>query len=236
MAARPRVKIREIVRPGDPAVARAHQMLRRYFHSGEVVDRTEWEHSLRERQASLWTDIRWHLVVAEIDSRVVGLATGNYLGNVNHGLVGYLVVTPQARGLMIGPRLRDRLRALFARDAMQIRGEPLEAIVGEVRLDNPWLRSLTRHHMALPLAFSYLQPRLRRGGRVIPLVLYYETFDRPRSRLSSRFLKKLLYTVWRRIYRISRPLQHAAFRRMLRELDRKTYIGRLELPEPKPNH
>jgi GNAT superfamily N-acetyltransferase len=236
MGARPRIRLREVRHADDPAVAQAHALLRRHFHSGEMVDRGDWEHSLREQAADLWTDIAWHLVVAEVDSQVVGAATGNYLGNVNHGMIGYLVVERTTRGREIGRRLRTRLRTLFERDARRIAGKPLRAILGEVRLDNPWLRTLTRHHLVLPLDFRYLQPRLRRWGRTISLVLYYETFDRRRRQLSSRLLKKLLYTVWRRIYRIARPLQHAPFREMLRELEQKPAVGRLAIPPlgPKP--
>ena len=236
MAARPRARIREVIRSTDPAVASGHELLRRTFPTMELVDRSEWRHSLREREAGLWTDIQWHLVVAEVGRRVVGVATGNYLGNVNTGVIGYLAVVPDARGLRIGPRLRARLLSLFRRDAIRTRREPLGAVIGEVRADNPWLRTLVRRGRVLPLDFGYLQPRLRRGGRAVSLVLYYESFDRSRRRLSARLLRKLLYTLWRRIYRISRPLSHPAFRKMIAELDRRPIIGPISFPRLHGGH
>jgi len=215
------------VQPGDPALRQAHRLLRRIFPTAELVRRTEWSDSLRERAAGLWTDISWHLVVAEAGARVVGVATGNYLGNVNTAIVGYVAVAPSARRLGLGPKLRRRLRAIFRADARRILHRPLQAIVGEVRRDNPWLETLTRREHALALDFSYLQPRLRRDARPVPLVFYYESLDRVRRSIPATELRRLLYTVWRRIYRISRPLADPAFRHMLRQLEGRRRVGPL---------
>lgn len=225
MGMNPRVRIREVLRSTDPAVGKGHALLRQVFPPAEVVDLAEWRHSLRERELRLWTDIRWHLVVAELGHRVVGFTTGTYLGNINTGVIGYLAVEASARRHGIGPRLRAHLVARFGRDARQIRHAPLTAVVGEVRADNPWLYNLKDRNHVLPLDFGYLQPSLRRGSHTVPLVMYYETFDRVRRRLPARTLRQLLFTIWRRIYRISRPLSDRAFRTMLRELEPRRSIG-----------
>lgn len=225
MSVRLRPRIREVLRVADPAIPGCHRLLRRNFPKSELVSRIEWRDSLREREAALWTDVRWHLLVAEAAGRVVGVATGNYLGNVNTGVIGYVAVSRSARGLGIGPRLRARLRSLFQRDARQIRGTPLVAIVGEVRRDNPWLHTLQRRDHVLALDFRYLQPQLHQNEPPVPLVLYYESLDRTRKRLSPGMLLRLLYTIWRRIYRIARPLSDPAFQQMLRELSSRRWIG-----------
>ncbi len=217
--------VREVTLPGDRALARAYRLLRRTFPKAEVVNRVEWQDSLRERAAGLWTDIRWHLVIAEAAGRVVGVVTGTYLGNVNTGVIGYLAVAQSKRHLGLGPRLRARLRTAFERDAKRIRREPLQAVVGEVRRDNPWLETLIRRERVLALDFPYLQPRLRRSERPVSLVFYYESLDRARRRLSSAAIRRLLYTIWRRIYRISRPLSDVAFRRMLAALADRRMVG-----------
>jgi GNAT superfamily N-acetyltransferase len=233
MAATPRPKIREVHHSADPAVAKGHGLIWRTFHKSESVGRGEWLNSLREREAGLLTDLRWHLVVAELAGAVIGVATGTYLGNVNTGVIGYLAVSRAARGTGVGPRLRARLRSLFRRDARQLSGEPLRAIIGEIRRDNPWLRTLMRRDGALALDFGYLQPRLRPGQRSVPLVLYYEALDRVRHGLPAALIRKLLYTLWRRIYRVAQPLSHVAFRRMLAELEGRTSIGAIR-PEDLP--
>lgn len=220
---------REIVHSTDPAIRRVHNLVRRTFHSNKLVGIHEWRDSLREKEAGLWSDIRWHLVVAEMAGRVVGVASGMYLGNINIGVVGYLAVGARARGLGVGSKLRARLRASFHRDARRIAAKPLEAVIGEVRRDNPWLRSLVRNERVLALDFRYLQPKLRPGDKPVSLVLYYEGIARPIRRLASARLRTILYTTWRRIYRIARPLAHAEFRRMLKDLEGRAFIGEVPL-------
>ncbi|HUG52942.1 MAG TPA: GNAT family N-acetyltransferase [Vicinamibacteria bacterium] len=223
-------RIREIVSPSDPAFVRAHTLLRRSFEPSELVSREAWKEVLREREEGLTTDTAWHLLVAEDKGRVVGAASGNYVGSLNVGLVGYVVIEPsvQARGL--GSRLRRRLRLRFERDARRMRGRPLEAIVGEVRADNPWLRHLVTREGAIALDFPYFQPSLGgRHGRTVPLVLYYQPLARRRTWLGAAEVRRLLYGLWRRPYRVSRPLARPAFQRMLASLEGRRRIGQLDL-------
>lgn len=220
-----RTTIREVVSASDPAIAKAHRLLRQIFPKSELVRQGEWRETLQEHEAGLWTDIRWHLVVGERAGRIIGVATGTYLGNVNIGVIGYLAVSPDARHLGVGPRLRAKLAAFFQRDAQRLTGGPLQAVVGEVRRDNPWLRTLVRREGVLALDFPYLQPRLRRGERPVSLVMYYESYDRVRRRLPTEMIRRLLYTIWRRIYRVQRPMADTAFRQMLRALADRQSVG-----------
>jgi len=234
VAARPKVRYREISAGKDPALPKAHRLLRQSFHASELVGRSEWRASLAERRASLWSDIRWHIEVAELNGAVIGVATGTYLGNVNVGVIGYLAVSSSARGLGVGPELRSRLRAAFKRDAERIAGKELRAVVGEVRRDNPWLKTLIRRDRVLALDFSYLQPGLRPEAEPVSLVLYFESLGRARRSLPVEYVKKLLYTIWRRVYRIPRPLATKAFRRMIRDLEDRPAVGQIRLSELEP--
>jgi len=232
---------REVVNPTDSVLPKVHDLIRRNFPANELVGRSEWRASLREREAGLWSDSRWHLVIAEHRGAVVGVASGTYLGNVNVGVVGYLAVSPAARGFGVGPRLRAKLRSLFKEDATDITGEPLDAVIGEVRRDNPWLRTLVRSDRVLALDFTYFQPRLRPSDRPVPLVLYYEGVARARQRLPAARIRMILYSLWRRIYRVPRPMAHGAFRRMLGDLDGRTTVRQIrlrDLPPPvkSPSH
>lgn len=234
MSPGPRPTLREVTRSTDRVIAPAHDLLRRSFHKAELVGRSEWRESLREREANLWSDIRWHLVVAELGGRVIGAASGTYLGNVNTGVIGYLAVASSARGLGIGPGLRGRLRSLFQADARVIRREPLTAVIGEVRRDNPWLKTLVRRERVIALDFAYYQPQLHENDHPVPLVLYYESLDRRRRRLSADLLRRLLYTTWRRVYRIARPMADREFKRMVKALANRRSIGGLtpaDLPD-----
>jgi hypothetical protein len=217
----------------DPALAAAHRLFAMEFEEGELVSLRDWRNLIRERAAGLWTDVAWHVLVAERAGRVIGAATGSYLGNVNVGIIGYIAVRPGARRLGLGPRLRGGLRRAFERDARRIRRRPLEALVGEVREDNPWLRHLVRREGAIALDFPYLQPSIR-GKPPVPLVLYYQSLGRARASLPTPMVRRLLYTMWRRPYRVAQPLSKRSFRLMLRALRGRRRIGQRALPPPTP--
>jgi hypothetical protein len=187
---------------------------------------------MEERNARVWTDLNWHLLVAEGGGTTIGAASGTYLGNVNVGVVGYVAVARSWRARGVGPRLRRRLRAGFERDARRTHGRRLEALVGEVEITNPWLYHLAQSEGAVALDFPYFQPSLGGGRKAVPLVLYYQPLTRPRRWLGAAELRRLLYTLWRRPYRVARPLARSAFRRMLTALEGRTRIGARRLPAP----
>lgn len=226
MTAARATRVREVVDPADPAVKQAHMLLARTFHRRERVTLRDWRGSMREKQPRLGTDIAWHLIVAEVDGKVVGFASGTYLGNMNLGVIGYLAISPSGRSLGLGTRLRNQLRVRFERDARRIRREPLEGIIGEVSAANPWLGTLARRPNVIVLNFAYYQPSLYEGDNPSPFLLYYESLHRRRDRLPVGELRRILYTVWRRVYRISHPLDRSAFRAMLRALEKRRTIGR----------
>jgi hypothetical protein len=185
----------------------------------------EWLDTLEERVGGLWTDTAWHLFVAERGGEVIGLCSGTYVGNVNIGVVGYLVSTAASRGSGIGTRLRNRLRRAFQQDAKRLIGKPLAGIIGEVSETNPWLARLSRDPHVLVLDVDYYQPRLHATDDPSPFVLYYESMGRVRRSMPAAELRRLLYAIWRRVYRVRRPLERPAFNAMLRSLDGRRRIG-----------
>ncbi len=96
------------------------------------------------------------------------------MGNVNVGLVGYVAVLREARGYGVGGMLREGLKTAFVRDARRVHARPLEALIGEVNVDNPWLPHLVRKHRVLALGFSYFQPSLHSSEEPVRLVLYFQ--------------------------------------------------------------
>ena len=230
-----RRSLREIVHPGDPAFAEADALLQRAFPPAELVPAQEFLRTLRERAAGVWTDLHWHMVIAERGARVTGVATGTYFGSLNVGVIGYLAVRPRSQAVGLGPRLRTRLLKAFDADARRQHGHAADALIGEVEPDNPWLRRLVRHYHAIPLDFPYFQPPVRPTEPEVPLVLYYQPLRRMRKRLPVAEVKRLLYAIWRRGYRIGSPLEDARFRRMLRTLEGRRWIGARELPSSRPH-
>lgn len=231
--ARSRIVIREILDENDPAFRAAHALLRASFHRAEMLPLADWRNAMRERQEALWTDVNWHLLAAERNGTLVGACSGSYLGNHNVGVIGYIAVTKTARSSGLGPRMRNALRRRFEADARFAGHDRLRAIVGEVREDNSWLRHLVRREGAIALDFPYFQPSLGGGKGVVPLVMYYQPLDRAMKSLSAARLRRLLYSMWRRAYRVGRPLGDPAFRQMLRSLRGRRRIGQRQLQETK---
>jgi hypothetical protein len=225
-----RVRIRPVRDAADPEFDTGYALLRRTFPRTELLPKRDWRHLMHERNAGLWTDLGWHFLVAERGRRTIGAASGTYLGTVNVGVVGYVAVDARDRSGGIGPRLRRGLRAGFERDARRLGRRGLEAIVGEVAESNPWLRHLVRREGAIALDFPYYQPSLTPRRVTVPLVLYYQPLLTPRRSLSAAWLRRLLYTLWRRPYRVAKPLSRPAFRRMLRALQGRTRVGQRALP------
>jgi GNAT superfamily N-acetyltransferase len=219
------IRVREIRSADDPAFNAAHGLLRRIFPRSEMMPRRGWIQVLREREQGLWTDLNWHLFIAERDGAVIGAASGSYLGNVNVGVVGYVAVDLAARARGLGPRLRRALVRAFTRDARDVNGTALRAVVGEVHADNPWLRVLVSRHHAIALDFPYYQPALHGSEKGVGLVMYYEPIGARRRSLAAGEVRRLLYTMWRRAYRVPSPLGNANFRRMLRALKGRRRIG-----------
>jgi hypothetical protein len=217
--------VREVRTPNDRALDRAHRLLKRIFPRAELLPLRDWRETLREREAGLWTDLNWHLLVAHQGRQLVGAASGSYIGSINVGLIGYVAVVAGLRGHGVGERLRRGLRAAITRDARRIHGRPLGALIGEVHAENPWLAHLVRERGVLVLDFPYCQPSLHRATRHVQLVLYYEPLHRRRRSLPADEVRRLIYTLWRRSYRIDRPLAHDPFRRMLRSLPRGGRVG-----------
>ncbi|MEO5590119.1 MAG: hypothetical protein ABIS03_11080 [Gemmatimonadaceae bacterium] len=223
-----RTSIRQIVDPLDPALSDAYALLAQSFAREERVLLSDWKGSLSETSQGLLTDVAWHLLVAEQEGQVVGIASGMYLGNVNVGVIGYLAIPQLVRANGLGTRLRRRLRALFSRDALRISKKPLDAIMGEVSPANRWLRTLASREGVIVLDFPYFQPRLYDGDEASPFVLYYEPLSRQRRRIPASELRRLLFTIWRRIYRVPRPLERPAFRAMMKALHNRRTIGSLD--------
>lgn len=220
------IRIREVTDPRDTALVGAYRLLCRTFPPGERVDKREWVGSLRENAEQVLSDLAWHLIIAEdSEGSVLGLVSGTYLGNVNVGVIGYLAIAPESRSAGLGSRLRARLRGACERDALRIAGRPLAAIIGEVSPDNPWLRTLRTREGVIVLDLPYFQPRLRESDVPSPFALYYESRGRQRKRIPVPELRRILYAIWRRIYRIPRPLDRPAFRAMMRALQGRRTVG-----------
>lgn len=181
---------------------------------------------ISEKRLGLLTSYDFHLFAAvDAEDRVVGVSSGVYLGGVNTGFITYLAVSKDYRHRQLGRRMRLALIEAFGRDAVALDWESLAAVVGEVRLESPWLARLVRDRRALPLDLTYYHPGLQPGHSEVTWILYREAIGDDREELPTLEVKQLLYAIWRRAYRIRWPLEFPGFIHMLEEIEGRAAVG-----------
>lgn len=192
---------------------------------GDVQPIADLLSELEEDRRDLPTGGDYHLVVyPDGEGTPLAAAAGIYLQAVNAGFVSYLAVRPDQRRRRLGRRLRAWLVESFRDDARRLRGEELAWTVGEVRRNSPWLRTLVRDGRAIPFDVPYFHPwmPLSAKGRY---VLYREPVADSRRELPAHEVERLLFTIWRRAYRIRYPLQSEVFRFMVDDLAEREMVG-----------
>jgi len=236
---KPSIVIESVSDDRNPLYLDSVDLYNRAFPDSERSDPRYFAHTLEEKRLDLLYPFNFHYLVARANDRAVGLATGHYLALVNMGFVGYLAVQPSIKGARVGSRLRHRLLKEMRRDARAAGYKDLLAVVGEVEAVNPWLRHLIRNRGAFALDIDYHQPALGTHLDDVPLVLYVEPIGRPIKRIRAADVQKLLYALYRRIYRIRFPLKNRTLARMMAELEGRQWVGAKKLPRagrPGPRH
>jgi ribosomal protein S18 acetylase RimI-like enzyme len=219
----------QVVRVDDertPLAREALELIADSFppHDRQPLDQLAME--ITERRLGLLTSYDFHLFAAvDEGGHVLGIAAGVYLGGVNAGFVTYLAVREEARAMHLGRRLRTRLIDAFRAGARQLEWEDLAWVVGEVRLESPWIRRLVRDKAVIPFDLRYFHPGVDTEGPDEEWVLYRQPVADWREDLPSGEVARLLYAIWQRAYRVRWPLQRPGFQSMLRELQARETIG-----------
>lgn len=193
---------------------------------GDVQPLDDLLSELEETRRGFPTGGRYHLLaqLTPDEDRAIAAAAGVYLEGVNAGFITYLAVRPDQRGRQLGRTLRQHLVEAFRADAERTWGKDLAWTVGEVRRESAWLRTLVREGQAIPVDLRYLHPWTpRRADRAY--VLYREPVGDLRPELPAEEVKRLVYSIWRRAYRIRFPLQSDTFCYMLRQMEGRETIG-----------
>ena len=209
----------------DPWFRGAFSLYSRVFPPSEQIDREYFQNVFEEKRLGLLAPFNCHFLVAHQRGRVVGFISGSYLAIVNLGFVGYLAVAPDNSGRQVGSRLRRRLVDVMQRDARAAGHDDLMGMMGEVEEGNPWLERMRRHG-ALAFDLDYFQPSAD-GTDVVPLVLYLQPVGGRRHLRSLKVsaMRRVLYAIYRRLYRIRFPLKLPEFQRMFRQLEGRTRVG-----------
>lgn len=206
--------------------ARALALIRRTFPARERQPIEQISMEIGEKRLGLLTTYDFHMFAAvNEDDEVMAVASGVYLGGVNVGFVTYLAVDEAHRERKLGRSIRRALVDAFDHDARALDWAELSAVVGEVRYESPWLRRLVRERSVIPLHLDYLHPGENPAEPTARWILYRQTLADTREALPVLEVRRLLYAIWRRAYRVRWPLEREGFHAMLRELEGRETVG-----------
>ena len=219
------VRIVEIDDERGPFAEKALSLIHSTFPASERQPIDQIEMEIAEKRLGLLTSYDFHLVALARGEDVTAIASGVYLGGVNCGFVTYLAVSPEHQSQGLGRRARTRLIEIFRQDAQLIEWPDLAAVVGEVRLDSPWLGRLVRERAVVPLDFEYFHPGQDPATAHARWVLYRQPVGDTRSRFPASEVRQVIYSIWRRAYRVRWPLERPGFLAMLAELEGRDEVG-----------
>lgn len=217
-------EIVEIRDEREPIAEVALAIIGRVFPPHERHTISALRAEVEEKRLGLLEPYDYHLLAMRgEDGEVIATVAGVYLAGLNSGFISYLATLPELRGRGVGRLIREALVECFREDAERA-GRGLAGVLGEVRVESPWLRSLVQRGRAIPFDLTYYHPGMEPGITEERYVLYREAISDTRRSLPAAEVRQILYAIWRRGYRVAYPLQRPAFRTMLHELEGRSVI------------
>lgn len=220
------VQVVEVEDERTPLARGALSVIRDTFppHDRQPLDHIRME--ITERRLGISAPDPYHLLAAVSDGgQAMAVAAGVYLSVANAGLVTYLGARAEHRARKLGRRIRAGLVQAFEGDALRIGRPSLGWVVGEVRVDNPWLGRLVRDRGAIPFDLTYYHPGVGPGWSDEQWVLYRQPVGDHRPEIPVAEVRRLIYAIWRRAYRVRWPLEHDGFAAMVEELSGREVVG-----------
>jgi GNAT superfamily N-acetyltransferase len=220
------VGVVELLDERTPLADRALALIEQTFAPPDRQPVAELRSEIAERRLGMYSRDNSHLLAALVggEDDPVGTIAGMYLGGVNGGIVTYLAVRKAYRGRRIARLLRPALIEAFRADARAGRHADLAWVLGEVRAASPWLRRLVRTRGAIPFDLTYYHPGMEPGSSA-PYVLYRQPVADERRELPVATVRRVLYAIYRRAYRVRYPLQRPQFSAMLAQLEDRETVG-----------
>jgi GNAT superfamily N-acetyltransferase len=221
---RGRVRIIEVTDEREALAEEALGLIAECFPSHERQPLSELRSEIEEKRRELLMPFDFHLFVAvDAEGTAVAAVSGVYLAGINAGFISYLAVRGDYRSKGMARRVRSALVEAFREDARRTGREDLAWVLGEVRTDGNWLGNLVRHRGALPFDLTYYHPGMVLEGAP-PYALYREPVGDHRRELPVAEVRRILYAVWRRGYRVRYPLERVTFQAMIEELEGREVV------------
>jgi hypothetical protein len=215
---RPDFRVVEVEDERDPLADRALGLIAELFPTHERQPISELRSEIEEKRLKLLMPFDFHLIAATTDhDEVIGVVAGAYLAGINAGFITYLGVREAGRDRGVAGRIRAALVDAFRADARRAGRNDLAWVLGEVRTEGHWLDALVRNRGAIPFDLVYYHPgMLLESGP--SYALYREPIGDHRIELPAEEVRRVIYAVWRRGYRVRYPLERPTFQAMLAEL------------------
>lgn len=220
------VRIVEIRDEREPLAEAALAVIAEMFAAHERQPINELRSEIAERRLGMLSGYNFHLLTALYEDNDVpaGAIAGLYLDGVNAGFITYLAVRSQHRGRRLARVLRPKLIEVFRADARREEYDDLAWVLGEVRADSPWLKRLIRTRGAIPFDIEYYHPGMSIGSGE-PYVLYRQPIGDHRRELPVELVRRTLFAIYRRGYRVRYPLNRDIFTNMLEQLEGREQVG-----------
>jgi len=220
------VELVEILDERDPRAEAALQVIAGAFRRPDRQPLSELRSEIAEIRLDLLSTPEFHLVAAVSSTgEVMGTVCGLYLAGVNAGFITYLAVDPTFRGRGVAPALRSGLVERLRQDARSEGRPDLDCVLGEVRAGNRWLKRLLRRRGVLTFDLEYFHPGMDPTEPHDRYVLYRQPVGDARPDLPASRVRRMLYAIYRRGYRVRYPLQSPGFLHMMNQLERRTTVG-----------
>jgi GNAT superfamily N-acetyltransferase len=218
--------ILEIIDERSREAEEALELIAESFDRSDRHAISELKSEIEEKRHRLLGPFDFHLL-AMLDDRgsVVATAAGVYLPGLNSGFITYLVVSRRQRGRKLGHHLRSALVDCFEANAEITGAGELRWVLGEVRLDSPWLMTLVKTGSVIPFDLDYFHPGSHPGSSDERYVLYREVVSDARARIPAVETARILYAIYRRAYRVRYPLERENFRAMIEQVEQADEIG-----------
>lgn len=220
------VRIVEIRDEREPLAEAALAVIADMFAEHERQPINELRSEIAERRLGMLSGYNFHLLTAiyEGDDTPAGTIAGLYLDGVNAGFITYLAVRKQHRGRRLARLLRPKLIEVFRADARREEYDDLAWVLGEVRADSPWLKRLIRTRGAIPYDLRYYHPGMSLNSNEA-YVLYRQPIGDHRRELPVELVRRTLFAIYRRGYRVRYPLNRDIFNNMLTQLEGRESVG-----------
>lgn len=219
-----RLRYHRVLHEEDPHFEPAFALYSGTFPPEERTTREAFMKIMRRGRLGHLSPSSFHMIVALLKDRVVGMGTGRYLSSANIGYVAYLAVDPGHKGRRIGPGIRNHLISAFRHDA-ELTGSGLRAVIGEVEHTNRWLRILAGRGRVMALDIDYEQPRLGPHLTRVPLVLYYQPMGEMPEFLEAEDVARIVAALYREVYLMENPEERPVYRNFLERLRGRDRIG-----------